>query len=81
MSTAHEARETFIHSHMARAGLAAARDWDRMTPGEYHAAALTDLCRARGLQLSSGCGFRNCAISKVPALQPVECDSEGGEAD
>ena len=50
-------RETYIHAEMARSGLRAARDWDALSanPGAYHAAALTDLCIERGLDLSSGC--------------------------
>ena len=71
-------RETWIHIHMARAGQQAARDWDRMTPGEYHAAALLDLCIDRKLSPSSGCGMRIADFPDLP-LQVVE--SEGGEVD
>lgn len=50
-------RDSYIHVEMGRAGQRAARDWDALSanPGAYHAAALTDLCVDRGLDLSSGC--------------------------
>ena len=50
-------RESYIHAEMIRVGQRAARDWDALakTPSAYHAAALTDLCIDRGLDLSSGC--------------------------
>jgi len=78
------ARDTWVHLHMARAGITAARQWDEIAkhPGMYHAAALSDLCASRGLGPSSGCGL---ALSDFQAPgfmpMPMECDSEGGEAD